>query len=138
MSHDANQCRHAERPAPGVLAMVASLIAITFAQVLPALRRRPDLALPLLAALRALAVAAWGCRRMGAGHVPAARMDALRAAVLRLRDVLTAVVVDDGWGESGADHACAPERAPRAPQAAPTVPPPVRSALARDGPPLAA
>ena len=135
MTRAADHTRHpATAPGPGVLRLVAMLIAMVFAQVLPALRRRPDLALPLLAALRGLAVAAWGCRRLGAGPVPAARLDALRAAVLRLRGVLEAVAADEGWEDMAPAHACVRGEARRAVAALPVIRDGLRRALARDGP----
>ena len=120
----------------GALRLVASIIALAFAELLPALRRRPDLAVPLLAALRALGAAAWGCRPRASGRVAPERVAALRAAVLRLRDLLVAVAADGGWGEGATrGPAPAPDGAGRAPRALSPGPRFAGLALARDGPP---
>ena len=80
-------------PPLAVLRIVAGLVGVILAQLLPALVRRPDLRMPLLRATRALAAAggAYALKRDGAALK-------LRAAVLALRDVLLAIVEEDeGW-----------------------------------------
>ena len=90
MTRTPTPAHHAPLPPLAVLRIVAGLVGMIFAQLLPALARRPDLRMPLARATRALAAAAWAyaLRRDGA-HLK------LRSAVLALRDVLLRIVAED-------------------------------------------
>ena len=93
MTRTPTPSRHTPLPPPAVLRIVAGLVGMIFARLIPALVHRPDLRAPLLRATRALAMAGWAyaLKREGA-HVK------LRSAVRALRDVLLRIVEqDEGW-----------------------------------------
>ena len=97
-----------------VLAMVAGLMAVLWGAVIPQLRRRPDLALPLMRATRMLTLAA---ARHALRPSRLDWQDALGDAVLVVRDLLQRIV-DEGACEAADDPASGAVRR-RGPRAAP-------------------
>ena len=93
MARTPTPAHDAPLPPLAVLRIVAGLVGMIFARLIPALVHRPDLRAPLLRATRALAMAGWAyaLHRKGA-HLK------LRSAVLALQDVLLRIVEqDEGW-----------------------------------------
>ena len=87
MTCDDAMTRTALPPAWAVVRLVAGLLAMLFAQVLPTLVRRPDLRAPVLRAALGLSAAAWRHARTPGGDARG-----LRAAALALAAALQAVV----------------------------------------------
>ena len=127
MARTPTPSRHTPLPPPAVLRIVTGLVGMIFAQLLPALVRRPDLRMPLIRATRALAATGWvyALKREGAHRQ-------LRAAVLALRDVLLQIVEEN----DDVLRAPAPARAAARWLSDPATVPSPRP-RARDGPALA-
>ena len=134
MRRENDQTRAARPAAPGeVLRVVAALVAMIVTVVLPRLVHRPALAVPVARATVALAAAAWR-QRVRADVDP----EALRAAVLALRDALLAVVAaGEGELRGVASPVSPPVRATGAGGSGLGASRDPRAAMrARDGPPM--